>query len=150
MPSTAVYFAALPSRIALIAASLMLSGVSKSGSPAPRPMTSRPAAFNSRALLVTAMVGDGWMRPSDSARKPLGSGMERLSRKWREGDNNRSPPGQEKLGQARYSISAGMLKLPCQISLSYPGLVPRREELADQPLVKPAAHHAAQQGTQDR
>jgi hypothetical protein len=35
MPSTAVYFDDLPSRIALIAASLMLSGVSKSGSPAP-------------------------------------------------------------------------------------------------------------------
>jgi hypothetical protein len=32
-------------------------------------------------LLVTAMVGDGWMRLSDSARKPLGSGMAKLSKK---------------------------------------------------------------------
>src|SRR5689334_19381715 len=75
MPSTAVYLVS-PRRIAAIAASLMLSGVSKSGSPAPSPITSRPAAFRSRAFCVTAMVGDGWMRPSDSARKPLGSGLD--------------------------------------------------------------------------
>ena len=84
MPSTAVYLV-WPSLIALIAASLMFWGVSKSGSPAPRPITSRPAAFSSRALVVTAMVGDGWMRPRDSARKPLGSGMMGLSeKKWRD------------------------------------------------------------------
>ena len=76
MPSTAVYLV-LPSRIALIAASLMLSGVSKSGSPAPRPITSRPAAFSSRALLVTAMVADGLMRASESARKAIVSGLRR-------------------------------------------------------------------------
>ena len=51
MPSTAVYFVS-PRLIASIAACLMLSGVSKSGSPAPRPMTSKPAAFSSRALLL--------------------------------------------------------------------------------------------------
>ena len=50
--------------MASIAASLMLSGVSKSGSPAPRPIMSRPAAFSSRALLVTAMVGEGFTRSS--------------------------------------------------------------------------------------
>ena len=52
----------LPARIAAIAASLTKSGVSKSGSPAPRPMMSRPAAFSSAARLVTAIVGDGLMR----------------------------------------------------------------------------------------
>ena len=57
MPGTGGYFV-LPSRIALIAASWMNSGVLKSGSPAPRPITSSPAAFISRALSVTAMVGD--------------------------------------------------------------------------------------------
>src|SRR5262245_27864936 len=72
MPSTAVYFEALPSLIALIAAFLMLSGVSKSGSPTPRPITSRPAAFSARAWSVTAMVGDGLMRLSESARKAMG------------------------------------------------------------------------------
>jgi len=36
-----------PSLIALIAASLILFGVSKSGSPAPNPITSLPAALNS-------------------------------------------------------------------------------------------------------
>ena len=54
MPSTLVYLEALPLSIALIAACLMLSGVSKSGSPAPSPMTLRPARFQ-RARLV----GDG-------------------------------------------------------------------------------------------
>src|SRR3974390_2065402 len=62
MPSTAVYFDARPSRIAFIAASLMLSGVSKSGSPAPSPMPLRPAALSARAFSVTAIVGDGLMR----------------------------------------------------------------------------------------
>ena len=74
MPSTAVYLV-WPSLIALMAAFLMFCGVSKSGSPAARPITSLPAAFNSRALVVIAMVGDGLMRPRDSARKSLGRGM---------------------------------------------------------------------------
>ena len=42
-----------------MAAFLIFSGVSKSGSPAPNPMISFPAAFNSRAFWVTAMVADG-------------------------------------------------------------------------------------------
>src|SRR5215475_11234887 len=71
MPSTVVYFDALPASIALIAACLILSGVSKSGSPAPRPMMSRPAALSARALSVTAMVGEGLMRLSASARKAI-------------------------------------------------------------------------------
>ena len=58
VPSTAVYLVS-PSLIALMAACLILSGVSKSGSPAPRPITSLPAAFNSLAFWVTAIVGDG-------------------------------------------------------------------------------------------
>ena len=37
----------------------MLSGVSKSGSPAPSPIISTPAAFSSLALLVTAIVAEG-------------------------------------------------------------------------------------------
>src|SRR5437879_1502867 len=70
-PSTAVYFDARPLSIALIAACLMLSGVSKSGSPAPSPMTSRPAAFSARALSVTAMVADGLMRDSESLSRAI-------------------------------------------------------------------------------
>ena len=61
MPSTAVYLVS-PLLIAFIAASLILSGVSKSGSPAPRPITSFPVALNSLAFWVTAMVGDGLIR----------------------------------------------------------------------------------------
>src|ERR1700694_3601569 len=76
VPSTAVYFVS-PRRMAAIAASLMLSGVSKSGSPAPRPMTSRPAAFRSRAFWLTAMVGEGLIRDRRSARKlMIGSGLK--------------------------------------------------------------------------
>jgi hypothetical protein len=68
VPSTLVYLVS-PERIAVIAASLMLSGVSKSGSPAPRPITSRPSAFSCRAFWVTAMVGEGLIRSRRSARK---------------------------------------------------------------------------------
>ncbi len=51
--------------------SLMLSGVSKSGSPAPRPMTSRPFAFRSRAFWATAIVAEGFTRERASARKAM-------------------------------------------------------------------------------
>ena len=86
MPSTAVYFAALPLSIAWIAARLMFCGVSKSGSPAPKPITSRPAALSARALSVTAMVADGWMRlrycasmaMDVSRHRPLSSGATLL------------------------------------------------------------------------
>src|SRR5665213_2742172 len=57
--------------MAWIAASLMLAGVSKSGSPAPRPMTLRPAAFSARALSVTAMVADGFTRSSAADRNGI-------------------------------------------------------------------------------
>ena len=72
MPSGAVYFVS-PRSIAAMAARFMFSGVSKSGSPAPRAITSRPAARNSRASWVTATVGDGFTRDSVSDRKVMGA-----------------------------------------------------------------------------
>src|SRR4029079_3638470 len=57
MPSTFVYFEAFPLLIASIAACLMLSGVSKSGSPAPRPITLRPARLSATALSLAAVGG---------------------------------------------------------------------------------------------
>src|SRR4051794_27310381 len=72
MPSTAVYLEARPLSIAFMAACLMLSGVSKSGSPAPRPIPFLPACLSARALSVTAMVGDGLMRFKVSDRKAIG------------------------------------------------------------------------------
>ena len=83
MPSTAVYLV-LPAWIALIAASLMFCGVSKSGSPAASPITSRPSAFSVIALLEMAMVADGWMRLSELEMKPMAvtfrnSGLNRVS-----------------------------------------------------------------------
>src|ERR1700693_6163180 len=70
MPSTAVYLV-LPASMAWIAASLMLAGVSKSGLPAPRTMTLRPAALSSRALSVTAIVADGFTRSSAADRNGI-------------------------------------------------------------------------------
>src|SRR4051794_39197132 len=70
MPPTSVYLV-LPASIARIAASLMLAGVSKSGSPAPRPMTLRPAALSARALSVTAIVADGFTRSSAADRNGI-------------------------------------------------------------------------------
>src|SRR5262249_27418828 len=49
----------------------MLLGVSKSGSPTDRLMMSRPAAFNSVASAVIAMVGDGLTRARRSARNGI-------------------------------------------------------------------------------
>src|SRR3546814_12080753 len=58
--------------MAALAASRILAGVSKSGSPAPRPITSRPAAFSARAFWVAAMVADGLIRPRASDRNGMG------------------------------------------------------------------------------
>src|SRR5215831_4988739 len=79
MPSTAVYFDDLPPSIALMAARLMCSGVSKSGSPAPSPITSRPLALSARALSVTAMVADGLMRLRYSASRAMRRSFHPLS-----------------------------------------------------------------------
>ena len=54
-----------------MAASLMLSGVSKSGSPADSEITSRPLAFSSRAFVAIPMVWEGEMRFTLSAKKPM-------------------------------------------------------------------------------
>ena len=61
MPSTAVY-CVWPLRMASMPASLMCSGVSKSGSPAPRSMMSRPSALSLATRPVTAIVGEGLTR----------------------------------------------------------------------------------------
>ena len=57
-PPAGVYFVK-PFSIESIAASKMLRGVLKSGSPAPKPITSIPSAFSAFALAVIAKVVDG-------------------------------------------------------------------------------------------
>src|SRR6476620_5559033 len=47
-----------------MAAATMCSGVGKSGSPAPKPITGSPAAFRAFALASTASVADGAMAPT--------------------------------------------------------------------------------------
>src|SRR2546430_17647999 len=60
-PALGVYFVN-PASSAAIAACLMCSGVSKPGSPAPKPHTSMPSAFIALALLSIERVreGDDW------------------------------------------------------------------------------------------
>src|SRR5438128_12369891 len=58
MPGVGAYFV-FPPLSAAMHASLMCSGVSKSGSPAAKPQTSAPAACRALALASTASVGDG-------------------------------------------------------------------------------------------
>src|SRR3954466_14638688 len=58
MPGVGPYFV-LPPLSAAMHASLMCSGVSKSGSPAAKPQTSSPAACRALALPSTASVGEG-------------------------------------------------------------------------------------------
>src|ERR1700692_4285152 len=78
MPPTSVYLV-LPASMAWIAASLMLAGVSKSGSPAPRPMTLRPAALSARALSVTAMVAGGFTRWSAADRNGIITSLQAIA-----------------------------------------------------------------------
>src|SRR5688500_2369490 len=63
----AVYFV-MPLSRARLASSLMNVGVSKSGSPAPKPTTSTPAFFIALALAVTASVIESATRATRSAR----------------------------------------------------------------------------------
>src|SRR5436190_20389096 len=58
IPALGVYLVK-PAWSASIAAALMCSGVSKSGSPAPNPHTSIPSAFIAFALLSIESVRDG-------------------------------------------------------------------------------------------
>src|SRR5688572_149080 len=58
MPGVGAYLV-FPDFRAAMHASLMCSGVSKSGSPAAKPQTSSPAAARALALASTASVGEG-------------------------------------------------------------------------------------------
>src|SRR5881275_610975 len=63
------------SRHAAAAASTMWSGVGKSGSPAPKPMTGAPAALSAFALASTAKVADSAMAATRRDDRPdRGSG----------------------------------------------------------------------------
>ena len=63
-PPAGLYRWLTGSEIASFAASTICSGVGKSGSPAPNPITGAPAYFSSFALFVTASVADGDMAPT--------------------------------------------------------------------------------------
>src|SRR5688500_17372308 len=61
MPPADVYLV-LPAFMAAVAACLMFSGVSKSGSPAPKSQTLTPAARKACAACIAAIVTDDCMR----------------------------------------------------------------------------------------
>src|ERR1043166_7747822 len=65
MPALGVYFVR-PARIARSAACLILSGVSKSGSPGPKSQTFAPAARRLSAACIAAIVADDCMRETFS------------------------------------------------------------------------------------
>src|SRR5882762_10293791 len=61
MPAVAVYLV-LPACMAAAAACLMFSGVSKSGSPAPKSTTFAPVARRASAACIAASVDEGFIR----------------------------------------------------------------------------------------
>src|SRR6185436_3865679 len=77
MPLAGVYLVN-PSLSALAAASLMCCGVSKSGSPAPKPTTSMPSAFIALAFESMASVKDGGRAAQGGIRLPADSGEGQL------------------------------------------------------------------------
>src|SRR5690348_8311453 len=77
MPPTSVYLPT-PLSSAARAASLMWSGVSKSGSPAPKLITSSPSALSLAAFAVTASVIDGLIGSRRDA-SLIGNVMEPLA-----------------------------------------------------------------------
>src|ERR1043166_5265329 len=80
MPPAEVYLVR-PAFIAATAARLMLSGVSKSGSPAPKSQTFTPAARSASAACIAAIVADDCMRPTLCE---IGNGF------WEAGDDFRA------------------------------------------------------------
>ncbi len=106
MPAVAVYLVK-PSRSAWIAASLMCSGVSKSGSPADSPATSFPAAARAFARAFRARVGDGWIsaRRRASFMGPTGTSPDRRDSSGPPGPPPRSPRLVPVVGRGGYSRS---------------------------------------------
>src|SRR5664280_322621 len=97
-PDVGVYLWEAGSRQASTAASTMCSGVGKSGSPAPKPITLSPWAFSALALASTARVADGEtaaMRAEIRARViwPGGADRWRRGRRFRTGGPRFRPEG---------------------------------------------------------
>src|SRR4051794_35605781 len=65
-----------PASRAVLAASLMKAGVSKSGSPAPKPTTSTPDFLRALALALTARVMDSATRAMRSARGIMAGSLQ--------------------------------------------------------------------------
>src|SRR3546814_9222962 len=95
--------------MAALAASRILAGVSKSGSPAPRPITSRPAALRARAFWVAAMVADGLIRPRASDRNGMGLA---------------TPRAQTEQGKRRAHLTSATAPAQCSIPSGFRPVLP--------------------------
>src|SRR6202161_3125803 len=117
MPSTGGYLVS-PRSIALIAACLMLSGVSKSGSPTESEITSRPLALRSRAFCVIAMVADGLTRERTSARKAtdwrLSVGVKKIERRTYSEAKAARQPWSLGIASAAHSVWKRLAQPPLQ------------------------------------
>src|SRR5258708_3370463 len=98
--------------MAAIAASWMFAGVSKSGSPALRLTTSRPAAFISSARLVMASVAEGLMRDRRSARKGMAAlpGMRRQEARYTSSAGSGMQPRYAKIWQRKLPLGEKITK----------------------------------------
>src|SRR3954462_7881474 len=97
----------------------MCLGVSKSGSPAPRPMMSLPSAFSFAARAVTARVGEGltrWTRRLSrlgTGRPCVGYGVRKRARILREPEPSAKGRSRQKLSKfKRFARQAGPTRHP--------------------------------------
>src|SRR2546423_14295497 len=102
MPGVGAYLV-LPAFSAAMHASLMCSGVSKSGSPAAKPQTSSPAACRAFARASTASVGDG-----ETLRAQVESGAGGLLMDKRRDQRRQNRAEQLRKKWARWRVGASL------------------------------------------
>src|ERR1700744_1932198 len=93
MPEEGVYLVK-PASSEPMAAALICSGVSKSGSPAPKPITFCPSAFIAFALLSIARVRDGVSSCTreEGSKKGDGFGSKKCERESKHGSHGVGQP----------------------------------------------------------
>src|SRR4051794_3081657 len=104
MPGVGAYLV-LPPLSAAMHASLMCSGVSKSGSPAAKPQTSSPAACRAFARASSASVGEG---ETLRAQVDNGAGGLLMDKRRDQRRQNRAEQLRKSRGQRRKAESPGL------------------------------------------
>src|SRR5689334_22068823 len=88
-----------------MAASTIRSGVGKSGSPAPKPMTFSPAALSALALASTASVADSSMAAIRAEMRPTAP-SSRTARRHPGANSGPEPPWSARIRRRPYPVSA--------------------------------------------